>query len=371
MTEDHLVASISLPMWFPPVQIGGDTYIDSVFVTDANLEEAIRRGADELWIVWTVSDRGEWADGFVANYFQIIETAAVGRFKRDLERIEASNAAIERGETGDFGRRIRVRLLKAEVPLHYLLNFSRDRIAEAVNRGVEAAREWCREEKIPLVGAAPDYPTEIHEAQTTVSFRERMRGHVRPGETDPAAALGREGTSGEPLEVRLGIVVDGVNRFVTHPDHEAVVAGVVACEALGGQMPVEKGVFNLLVDEGDPRKRRMLYRLHFRNGSGTPLTLSGVKYVEDDPERDLWSDTTTLFVRVFKGHVSSEEERTATVVAAGVIRVFFLDFLKQLTTFRATGPTAPDRAAALGRFGAFFLGRLWDVYAPQVGAGPD
>ena len=28
MTEDFLVASVSLPMWFPPVRINGDTYFD-------------------------------------------------------------------------------------------------------------------------------------------------------------------------------------------------------------------------------------------------------------------------------------------------------------------------------------------------------
>jgi len=198
-----------------------------------------------------------------------------------------------------------------------------------------------------------------------------MRGHVRPGETDPAAALGRDGTSGVPLEVRLGITVDDVDRFVTHPDHEAEVTGVVECEAFGGERPVERGVFNLFVDQGDPRKKRMLYRLHFRDGSGAPLTLSGVKHVEDDPERDVWSDTTTLFIKVLEGHVGPEEESGAKVVAAGVIRVYLLDFLKQLTTFRATGPTRTDRAAALGRFGALFLGKLWDVYAPQVGAGAE
>jgi len=36
MTEDLLCACVSLPMWFPPVEIGGNTYIDSVYVTDAN-----------------------------------------------------------------------------------------------------------------------------------------------------------------------------------------------------------------------------------------------------------------------------------------------------------------------------------------------
>ena len=55
MDEDHLCAAVALPMFFPPVVLNGDTYIDAVYVTDGNLEEAIRRGADELWVIWTVS----------------------------------------------------------------------------------------------------------------------------------------------------------------------------------------------------------------------------------------------------------------------------------------------------------------------------
>ena len=81
MDEDRLCAVVSLPMWFPPVVLDGDTYIDAVFVTDGNVEEAIRRGADEIWVIWTVSESGTWEDGFVANYFQIIEAAANGRFR--------------------------------------------------------------------------------------------------------------------------------------------------------------------------------------------------------------------------------------------------------------------------------------------------
>src|SRR4026209_1243247 len=60
VTEDHLIAAVSLPMWFPPVTINGDTCIDAVFISDANVEEAIRRGADEIWAIWTVSTRDEW-----------------------------------------------------------------------------------------------------------------------------------------------------------------------------------------------------------------------------------------------------------------------------------------------------------------------
>ena len=98
MSEDLLVACVTLPMWFAPVTIDGDSYIDGVYLTDANLMEAIRRGAVELWIVWTVSRKAQWKGGFIDTYFQIIETTANGHLKRDLDRIEASNTAIAEGQ---------------------------------------------------------------------------------------------------------------------------------------------------------------------------------------------------------------------------------------------------------------------------------
>jgi hypothetical protein len=150
MTEDLLAACVSLPMWFPPQRIGGQTYIDAVYATDANLEEAIRRGADELWVIWTVSDKDEWHPGFVATYFQIIETAADGRYNAVLNRIAANNSAIAKGQAGEFGRPITVKELKADVALHYLIDFSQDRIIETVNLGVQRAREWCQANQIPF-----------------------------------------------------------------------------------------------------------------------------------------------------------------------------------------------------------------------------
>jgi predicted acylesterase/phospholipase RssA len=151
MTEDFLIATASLPVWFPPVRIDGDTYIDAVFNTPSNLEEAIRRGADELWVIWTTSARGKWLNGFVGNFFGIFEAATNGGYKRVLARIEDNNAAIERGECSEFGRRITVRELRSEVELHYLFNFSKHRFAEAVNRGVEAARAWCKTNDVSIV----------------------------------------------------------------------------------------------------------------------------------------------------------------------------------------------------------------------------
>ena len=152
MTPTWLKACVSLPMWFPPVVIDGETYVDSIYATDANLEAAIRSDVepDELWVIWTVSMRGLWRNGPINQYFQMIENAADWRFKDMLRRIDASNAAIAAGRAGEFPRRICVRVLYAEVPLHYLLVFSADRLHEAVNLGVRRGREWCIENRIPL-----------------------------------------------------------------------------------------------------------------------------------------------------------------------------------------------------------------------------
>lgn len=361
MTPELLRACISLPMWFPPVRIGGEVYIDPVFITDANLEEAIRRGADELWIIWTVSERGEWRDGLIAQYFQVIETSAFGHFKRVLRRIEESNAALAEGRAGEFGRPIEVKLLRAEVALHYILNLSSHRQRAAVERGVTAGRQWCRQEGIPLTSAPGHAPAD----PTSLSFTEEMKGAVGFGVSDPDSGYRAGQAGGGELMFHLTMDVQGVHNFIADPAHEASTRGYVECAALGGRLPVSGGVFNLFVDEGDPTKKLMLYRLPFRDGAGHPLTLLGEKHVRDDPGADAWRDTTTLYTRLVRGHVGAHED-PAELVASGIICIYPLDFARQLTTFRARGPSAGARAGALGAFAQAFLGNLWDVYARRI-----
>ena len=365
MSPQMLVAAVSLPMWFPPVRVDGRTFIDAVFATDANVEEALSRGAEEVWIVWTVSERGEWHDGFVANYFQIIEAAANSHLKQVLARIERSNAALASGRHAEFDRHIEVKALRWEVPLHYLIGFSRDRIGEAVNLGVEVAQGWCEDWDIPYtprqaVGEAPAH------VNVGLSFTEEMKGHIGLRQIDPLEGwrVGKEQAT--TLRVRLKISVDDVDRFVTSPRHEASVSGYIDCEALGGTLLISEGSFNLFVDEGDPSHKKMHYRLLFNHDSGGRRTLLGTKEVKDEPGFDLWSDTSTLYVRVLPGEVRASQEDASLALAAGVIRIHLLDFMRQLTTFRTTGPTRADRNSALVRFGRLFLGDLWEVYAREV-----
>ena len=366
MTPERLCACVALPMWFPPIELDGDTYIDGVFLTDANLEEAIRRGAEEIWAIWTVSEKGEWHDGFVANYFQIIETVANGNFRKIVGRIEKNNAEIAAGREGEFGRNIDLKILRAEVPIHYLVAFSKDRLTETVNMGVEHARRWCAQNDVTLNRSTGEYSSDVHEAYTELQFTEVMKGYVTADEPNYQAGYDRGREEGGALKFRLTIKVEGVNRFAVNPRHEAGATGYVEGDFIGGRSEVERGGFNLFVDAEDPARKFMYYRLFIRDSDGQPRTLVGFKDVRNDEGADVWSDTTTLYVRLLEGFRNEDEDGGAAVLASGILKIEMLDFLQQLTTFRVKGPTLADRTAAMSRFGRLFMGKLWDVYAGHL-----
>ncbi|MFL6279017.1 MAG: patatin-like phospholipase family protein [Vicinamibacterales bacterium] len=366
MTEDLEIGAVSLPMWFPPVKINGDTYFDSVYITDGNLEEAVTRGADEIWAIWTVSRKDEWRDGFVNEYFQIIETVADTNFFTYWKRIEENNRRIANGEPGEFVRTIKLNLLEAEVPVHYLLNFSRDRMAEAVNQGVEDARAWCRARNIPLQ-PGPPMPTPVSTPKTSLTFTEEMKGSVAEGTIASTHDEYRAAAEhGKPLMFHLDITAADVDAFVTSPAHATRADGYIESPLYGGRCSVSNGTVNLFVNQADPSKKNMFYRLFFTAADGRPLTLTGVKDIEGPSFTSLWNETTTLYTQILSGHVASGQ--AASVVASGVVIIRPEDFFfKQLFSFRTQGPSLAARLDGLNRFGAMFFGKVWDVYGHQAG----
>src|SRR5690606_11659289 len=250
---------------------------------------------------------------------QIIETTAVTNFFSIWKRLEENNRAIMAGEEGEFGRFIELKLLQAEVPVHYLFNFSRDRMAESVNLGVEFAREWCRREGVELKSPGGSAPVEVHDAQTRLRFTEEMKGYLSAGKEDFRKAYLQGERENNFFKFHLTITINGVNRFVTNPRHEASAEGWLEGDLIGGRRPVQRGVFNLLSYEEDPNQRQMIYRLYFEDAKGEPLTLWGRKEVYDDPGIDLWSDTTELFVRILKGHVEAGKEPQAEILYSGML----------------------------------------------------
>ncbi|WP_055711602.1 GMC oxidoreductase [Streptomyces torulosus] len=215
----------------------------------------------------------------------------------------------------------------------------------------------------PAKAASPTGAASPTEPPTSLSFTEEMKGHVALDVDDPEQghALGR--SLGQRLSFRLTITAADVDRFVAEPTHAADTVGHVDCDVLGGRLEVERGWFNLFIQDGDPSRRRMRYRLHLRTQEGTPLTLTGHKDVHDDPGADVWPDTSTLYVRLLAGHTHPDDDTTAPAIGAGIVIIRLGDFVQQLTTFRTTGPH-PARAMEL--FGKLFLGELWAVYGRRL-----
>jgi predicted patatin/cPLA2 family phospholipase len=363
ITEDKLLSAVALPMWFPPVRIGGGTYIDAVFATDGNLEEMIRRGASELWVIWTVSTRGNWRPGFVPEYFLMIEASANSRLRAALQRIEQNNADFAAGRPSSFGRHITVHLLSGEVPMGYLLVLRRKTMQRAVELGVRETRQWCARHGIALApGASPPATTppaatgSAAAATESLSFHEVMTGSVTAGESPGGSSR---------IRLDLDITIDDVAAFVADPSHVAVVNGTVSCAALGGQLAIAAGRLSLLADAAAAlsTEKHMTYDLCFTDARGRRLQLHGVKRLMRGARPSVWSDTTTLTADV-------RDEATGTVVAAGIARISLPGFLRELTTFRTTAPTAGGRAAALARFGDFFADQLWQVYGQPVRHAP-
>jgi hypothetical protein len=208
--------------------------------------------------------------------------------------------------------------------------------------------------------------TAVAAQPASVQFTEEMLGHITFGESDFNRGSAPDRPGAGFFKFHLTIVVDDIHRFGVDPMRQAGAFGWVECDALGGRLPVERGVFNLFVDT-EPGVKHMLYRLFIRDGVGHPLTMTGYKLVRDDAGFDVWRDTTTLFTRVLRGHVEAHEDDEAELVASGVLRIRIRDFAKQLTTFRAHGKGAGAALGALMRFGWIFLGQLAEAYVFSKG----
>jgi cholesterol oxidase len=204
----------------------------------------------------------------------------------------------------------------------------------------------------------------------SIEFTEEMKGFLTFGEMDYQRGREEGEKNNTPLMFHLTIKLEDVSRFISDAEHPGRADGYIRCPQLGDRdCLVENGLFNLFVPGTDANRKLMLYRLFSSDEKGQPFTLSGFKDVADDAARnalEIWKDTSTLYTRILRGHVSEPEEKTgAETLASGIINILKLDFLEQLTTFKTSGGTLEERTAAQVGFGKLFLGSLWEVYGSK------
>lgn len=364
VTLDLLVAAISLPMFMPVVEHEGELYIDAVWIKDANLWEAVRRGAEELWLVWCIGNTDVYRPGFFHQYVHMIEMSANGALFEEFDRVRALNERIERGDS-PFGQRqpVRLHVVRPEHPLPLDPDFFFGRItaAELIAHGYADARAYLRTRSDDGVPFHPD-ATHMTTPRPGIRFRETMEGPFALDEIDPEAGRDAGKRTGSSLALHASIHIPDVDRFVDDPEHAGRINGTVDFTPFGQDLPTTGGRFNLFSPTGEPDLKRMVYEVGFRH-DGEDYYLAGHKDVRDDPGFDLWTDTTTLFTRLHRG-----TDTGGPVVAAGVLSLGVTDLVKLVSTMHATDADgAGDKARALATFGRFFLGELWDTYAQHAG----
>lgn len=165
VTLQHLVAGMSLPIFMPAIKIGGDWYTDAVWIKDANITEALKRNANEIWLVWAIGNSHEFLNGAFNQYVHMIEISANGGLLLELEQIEKQNT-----ESGC--KKIILHVIKPEfpLPLDPDLMFNRINVDELINRGYADAKGYLKSKSDS--GVAPDYKaTLMQEPGTSFNFR--------------------------------------------------------------------------------------------------------------------------------------------------------------------------------------------------------
>jgi NTE family protein len=249
-----LAAGMSLPLFMPPLRRDGHVWTDAVWVQDANVTEALRRGADEVWLVWCIGNSPYWGDGPLEQYVHMIEMSANGALFAEL-------AAADR----DFV----LHVVKPTHPLPLDPEFFTGRIGAdtLVAMGYRDAVAYL--DAARSGGVAKDHTcTAMQDSPRGVRFRERMRGEIEGADLT--------------LDVAVELPLDGEEaawpraRLVGHIDHEP----------WGGRVLLAHGRCEV-ADEV------LTYRADVRI-DGTWQQVWARRDFHDDPGPDLWEDARNL-----------------------------------------------------------------------------
>jgi|GEM_PF-241511 len=359
LDRELLLAAISPPILMPPVEREGTLYTDALWTQDTHLLEAVRRGANELWVLWCVGNTPVRDDGLFEQYAYLVEMSANGALFAQLRVIEDINARIEAGEVVLGHRRpIAVHLIKPERPLALDPDLYAGRATAAALIDMGYSDTWryldvCGSGGLPLT---PEM-TRTTEPSPDLTFVESLTGLFTLGVTDPTeGALHPEA---QPMTVHCTISVSDLDAFVSDVKCSARLVARLSFGPFGEDLPVRRGSFNIFRPPETPGTRVMTYGLRFPH-QGRDYFLEGTKVVVDRRGEDAWKGSTRLLCQLHEGM-----NARGAVVGAGVLTLGVGQLLSLISSMQ---PARREGAGtlALDRFGRFFLGPLWEQYAPRA-----
>ncbi len=287
---EALVAGISLPVMMPAVRRGDTPYTDSVWIKDANLIGAVKRGAEELWVLWCIGNTPAYRDGSFLQYVHMIEQSANGVLFEELDRISELNDAIAAGHS-PYGQKrpVIVHVVKPRHPIPLDPDFFLGRIdaATLVAMGYDDARRYLATMDAELGIALTPESTRMEDPGVRVSWRERYAGPLGrlelAVEITDAAAFGSAGRRQARLvgRIRAPGVGDALLRDgrVTLSDGELVYEGALDTDGGEVRLHARRGS-----SRGAPLAERLrsLRRMHveLRRGEGEAPLEAGVLEAE-------------------------------------------------------------------------------------------
>jgi NTE family protein len=232
---DVLTAGVSLPVFSPAVEREGRKLIDAVWIKDTNVAEALRRGAEELWLVWCIGNHGVYRDGAFQQYVHMIEIAANGALQEELALVRERGACLH--------------VIRPRVPLPLDPDFFFGRVdaSTLIAMGYRDAAAYLDAPHDD--GVAPDTgATRMQDPVPGVAFRERL--------------------SGDGLELRLGWEVDDLEAFTADPN--GTVVGDATHAELGTRRLARSGQFRVEACELTAELRFGPARIELRRRLGDP-----------------------------------------------------------------------------------------------------
>ncbi len=325
---DLLVAGMSLPIFMPPVVKDGVTWTDAVWIKDANLLEAVRRGSRELWLLWCIGNTAAYGAGPFEQYVHMIEMSANGAVIGELGQIADHNRARPAP--------VVVHVVKPEYPLPLDPDLYLGRITAStlVAMGYRDARAYLS--AMGAAGVALDHTaTQMREPPLGIRFRERCRGEL----------------AGQGVELDLTVEVRDLRAFAADPSKGQAVAGTLV---RAGQATAYLYDGSFAVTAPGPETTLITYTARFDDG-GRPVRLVARTRLHDDPGLDLWPDLTTVELTVQE---DGGREQTGTA------RLSLADVRRLVASIEPTGAhDLGDRARAVATVGRVLLGTLWDRFA--------
>jgi hypothetical protein len=360
---DLLVAGISLPIFMPPVKIDNSFYTDSVWIKDANLIGAVKKGAQEIWLVWCIGNTSEYKSGIFNQYVHMIEMSANGVLLEEFDRIEEVNARIRRGDS-PYGQTepVRLHVIKPDYPLPLDPDLYLGKIdtTTLIDMGYADATRYLQSARLEGIPFTPE-ATMMNEPSVGFTFREMMAGPFAFGETDPRIGEQKGAAAGTSLAIHATISIGDLKRFIADPNHRGDMSGQLDVPTFGNSIPATKGVFNLFSPTDNPKMKYMVYEFGFTQ-KGEQYYFAGRKEVRNDPLIDLWKETTTLYSTLHKG-----TDKSGQIIGAGVLKLSVGELIKMVPTMQPTNAkSAEEKAAAIMQFGKFFLGEVWEQYGPKL-----